>query len=440
MKLFRKILKVSVAICVLVIVLEFIFNNQNFQNLLSIKTWGVYFFYSLVLTAINAAYFSFFNAKIGWKNAGLKRVLFASTGSIVLTLIGFFFCRMVDYTVFRSVEFTEFLRNESLRYYLFPLLFTTIISLFFHMIYFYKALQDQKVTEQKIIAGSASAKFESLKNQLDPHFLFNSLNVLSALIEENPDKAQKFTGSLSKVYRYVLEQKDKELVSLKEELEFSRVYMKLLHMRFENSIHFEIDENFTSEEAKIVPLSLQLLLENAVKHNIASESKPLIIKIYEDQGHLIVENNLQKKDTLHQREGVGLENIINRYGLVTRRKVFIEKDKDIFKVKLPILTKQLSIMETDEMLEENAYFKAKERVKEIKEFYSNLVSYMVVIPFLIFINYYTYWEFKWFWFPLFGWGLGLTIHGFSVFGYGATWQERKIREIMEKESQTKTWN
>ena len=440
MKHLQKIVKVSLAICVLVIILELIFSNQDFENLIHYKTWGVYFFYSLVLTAINAAYFSFFNAKIGWKNAGVQRVLFASAGSIILTLIGFFFCRMIDFTVFRSVEFTEFLANERLRFYLFPLLFTTIISLFFHVVYFYKALQEEKITEQKIIAGSASAKFESLKNQLDPHFLFNSLNVLSSLIEENPEQAQKFTGSLSKVYRYVLEQKDKELVGLKEELEFSRVYMKLLHMRFENSIHFEIDENFTFEEAKIVPLSLQLLLENAVKHNIASESKPLIIKIYEQQGHLIVENNLQIKETLHRREGVGLRNIINRYGLVTKRKVFIEKDQETFTVKLPILTKQLSIMETDQMQNENAYFKAKERVREIKEFYSNLVSYMVVIPFLIFINYYTYWEFKWFWFPLFGWGLGLTIHGFSVFGYGAAWQERKIREIMEKESQHKTWN
>ncbi|HEY9185930.1 MAG TPA: histidine kinase, partial [Salegentibacter sp.] len=220
MKLLLKTLKIAVFICLLVVALEFIFGNQNIQNLLNLKTWGVYFFYSLVLTAINAVYFAFFNTKIGWKNAGLKRVLFASGGSIILTLIGFFFCRMVDFTVFRSVEFTEFLANESLRYYLFPLLLTTIVSLLFHLIYFYKALQDQKVTEQKIIAGSASAKFESLKNQLDPHFLFNSLNVLSALIEENPTKAQKFTGSLSKVYRYVLEQKDKELVSLKEELKF----------------------------------------------------------------------------------------------------------------------------------------------------------------------------------------------------------------------------
>ncbi len=440
MKIVFKTLKIALVICLLVVGLNFVFSNQKLNDFLNFQTWGVYLFYSLVLTIINLAYFSFFNQKIGWKNAGFKRVLFASGGSIILTLIGFFFCRMVDYTVFQDMAFTKFLQNESLRFYLFPLLLTIIISLFFHLIYFYKALQEQKVTEQKIIAGSASAKFESLKNQLDPHFLFNSLNVLNALIEENPEKAQKFTGSLSKIYRYVLEQKNKELVSLKEELEFSKVYIRLLHMRFENSIYFELDENLASEEAKIVPLSLQLLLENTIKHNIVSEAKPLTIKIYEEQGNLIIENNLQIKETLQKREGVGLKNIINRYALVTKRKVFIEKNKEFFRVKLPILTKQLSIMETDEIKHENAYFKAKERVKELKEFYSNLLSYVVVIPFLIFINYYTYWEFKWFWFPLFGWGLGLTIHAFSVFGYGATWEQRKIKEIMEKEERTKTWN
>ena len=92
--------------------------------------------------------------------------------------------------------------------------------------------------------------------------------------------------------------------------------------------------------------------------------------------------------------------------------------------------------------EENSYFKAKQRVREMKEFYGNLLSFCVVIPFLIFINYRTYWEFQWFWFPLLGWGLGLTIQGFSTFGYGAVWEEKKIQEIMEKEQQqqTKNWN
>lgn len=440
MNYFFKILRISVAVCVIIILLDTTFSGLRFERMLDFKYWGVYFFYSFILTAINAVYFEFFSKKIGWEGADIKRVIMASGGSIVITLIGFFFCRLVDETVFEGKELQAFFENESISFYFFPLLFTTIVSLFFHLIYFYKALQEKKVKEQKIIAGTASAKFDALKNQLDPHFLFNSLNVLASLIDENPEQAQRFTTSLSKVYRYVLEQKDKELVSLEEELNFAQTYMKLLKMRFENSIFFEIPENISTEEAKVVPLSLQLLLENTIKHNVVSEERPLHIKIYEEDGYLVVENNFQKKEVLSSRKGVGLQNILNRYNEITKREVIIEHTEDHFRVKLPVLTKQISIMNTDEINQENAYYKAKQRVKEIKEFYGNLISYCVVIPFLIFINYYTYWEFQWFWFPLFGWGIGLTIHGFSVFGYGSDWEERKIRELMEKDSQqTKSW-
>ncbi|TBW28945.1 2TM domain-containing protein [Gramella sp. KN1008] len=433
MKDIFKILKISVAISIIIILLDITFSGLHFEKILNFKYWGVHFFYTFILTAINVFYFKFFSKKIGWEGADLKRAVMASGGSIVITLIGFFFCRMVDETVFEGKELKTFFENESIGFYFFPLLFTTIVSLFFHLIYFYKALQEKKVKEQKIIAGTASAKFDALKNQLDPHFLFNSLNVLTALIDENPEQAQRFTTSLSKVYRYVLEQKDKELVRLEEELAFAQTYMKLLKMRFENSIYFELSEGFSSQEAKVVPLSLQLLLENTIKHNVVSEARPLKIKIYEEGSYLIVENNFQKKEVLGNRKGVGLQNIINRYGVVTSRKVLIEQNEDFFRVKLPLLTKQISIMETNNIDQENAYFKAKQRVKEIKEFYGNLISYCVVIPFLVFINYYTYWDFQWFWFPLFGWGIGLTIHGFSVFGYGSDWEERKIRELMEKD-------
>ena len=143
---------------------------------------------------------------------------------------------------------------------------------------------------------------------------------------------------------------------------------------------------------------------------------------------------------LSNRKGVGLQNIVNRYNEITQRKVLIDQTEETFRVKIPVLTKQISIMETNEINEENAYFKAKQRVKEMKEFYGNLISYCVVIPFLIFINYSTYWGFQWFWFPLFGWGIGVTIHGFSVFGYGSEWEERKIQEIMNKDKlKTKSW-
>ncbi len=123
-------------------------------------------------------------------------------------------------------------------YYQSSLIIAIIVSLYFHAIWYYKYRQENKVKEQKIIAGTASAKFDALKNQLDPHFLFNSLNVLTSLIEEDPYQAQKFTTSLSKVYRYVLEQKNKDLVSVDEELQFAKTYVKLLKMRFEDSIHF----------------------------------------------------------------------------------------------------------------------------------------------------------------------------------------------------------
>lgn len=399
-----------------------------------------YMLYSVPLCIVNSYFFDWLNKRVVWKKFLKYRLLLGLVGSVLISLFTYFLVRIVHEVTIKGKSFGEFIATEKLHYYFIGLLITLVIAMFFHAVHFYKTMQENRVKEQKVIAGTASAQFESLKNQIDPHFLFNSLNVLSSLIEENPDNAQKFTTSLSKVYRYVLEQKDKELVSVEEELAFARTYMNLLGMRFENSLFYEVPEKLSNPDAKVVPLSLQLLLENAIKHNAVSELRPLHIRIYEDGNCLVIENNFQKKEVLQTRKGVGLENIINRYHLVTNRKVEIEQDANIFRVRLPVLTQKITVMETILTSENNAYYKAKGRVKEIKEFYGNLISYCIVIPFVIFINYYTYWKFQWFWFPLFGWGLGLTIHGFSVFGYGPNWEERKIAELMSKQKQqNKTW-
>ena len=313
------------------------------------------------------------------------------------------------------------------------LIATLLVSIWiYRVIYSIHKKQESKVKEQKIIAGTASAKFETLKNQIDPHFLFNSLNVLSSLIEENPENAQRFTTSLSKVYRYVLEQKDKDLVSIEEELTFAKTYMNLLQMRFENSLTYEVIIDTIQPEAKVVPLSLQLLLENAVKHNVISEQKPLHIKIYIDNDVLVIQNNYQKKSVLQDGQGVGIQNIISRYDIITDRKVTIEQNENTYTVKLPILTKQITIMENSIYDEENAYYKAKKRVEELKGFYGNFTTYCIVIPSLVLINYFTYWDHKWFIYPMLGWGLGVLFHGVSVFGYGKSWEERKIQEIINK--------
>ncbi|MEO8534956.1 MAG: 2TM domain-containing protein, partial [Flavobacterium sp.] len=246
---------------------------------------------------------------------------------------------------------------------------------------------------------------------------------------------------LSKIYRYVLEQKDKELVSVEEELSFAKTYMNLLKMRFENSLFYELPTENINPDAKVVPLSLQLLLENTVKHNVVSEQKPLHIKIFIDGDCLAIQNNFQKKEVLQDRQGVGLQNIVNRYGIITNRKVLIEQNEQNFTVKIPILTKQISVMETsaDYNDENKAYFRAKKRVEELKGFYGNVISYCCVIPFLIFINLRYSPGFQWFWFSVLGWGFGVTMHAFKVFGYSSDWEERKIREILEKENNKQTW-
>jgi sensor histidine kinase YesM len=370
----------------------------------------------------------------------VKRLTLGFIGSFLVSLLVIFLMHVFEVVVYNKNSFDYFLANEKPSSYLGSIIITFFVTLSIYTISFYKAYNENKVKEQKIIAGTANAKFESLKNQIDPHFLFNSLNVLSSLIEENPENAQRFTTSLSKIYRYVLEQKDKELVSVDEELAFGKTYMNLLKMRFENSLFYEMPTTAISAEAKVVPLSLQLLLENTVKHNVVSEQRPLHIRIYVEGDYLAVQNDYQKKEVLQERQGVGLQNIINRYGIITNRKVLIAQNEQTFTVKIPILTKQITVMETTLNTNENtAYYRAKKRVDELKGFYANLISYCCVIPFLIYINLTFSPHFQWFWFSAAGWGFGLTMHAFKVFGYSSNWEERKIQEILRKDQQKQTW-
>lgn len=414
------------------------FNFKSTNDLLI--NFGMYQLYSFVLGFSNMLFFDYLE-KFNWKKGQvIKRVLVGITGSVVITLLGLFLLRLITHMSIRDISFNEFVAEQSWKYYSFGLWITLSIVIVFHIIYFYNKYQQTKIKEQKVIAGTASAKFDALKNQLDPHFLFNSLNVLTSLIEENPDNALTFTTALSKVYRYVLEQKNKDLVTVDEELDFARTYMSLLKMRFEDSIIFEIPERANNPESKVVPLSLQLLLENAVKHNMVTSNKPLRIKIYESGDNLVVENNLQPKQIVKKSSGVGLANITQRYQILTNKKVIINQEANSFAVAIPMLTKQISIMETKYLdNKQEAYHKAKKRVEEIKGFYSNVLSYVIVIPFLVFINYKTYWHFQWFWFPMLGWGIGLIFHAFGVFGYGKTWEERKIKEIMRREENDRNW-
>lgn len=407
------------------------FKFNTFNDFL--LNFGVNQLYAFVLGFINISYFDYLEKRTWKEKEQIKRIVIGVTGSVVFTLIGLFFLNMFTEMFFGGKTFEEFIDGESIKNYQFGLWITLIMVTIGHSIYFYNRYQQKKVKESQIVAKTESAKFESLKNQLDPHFLFNSLNVLTSLIGENPKAAEKFTTKLSKVYRYVLEQKDKDLISLEEELKFAKSYMDLLKMRFEDGIDFNIPDTVSNSELKIVPLSLQLLLENAVKHNAITSKNPLKIRIYEENGYLVVENNISPKTSFEKSTKVGLKNINQRYSLITNDKVVITSDNQVFKVRLPLLTQEIKKMKTDYINDSAKYIRAKKRVDDIKGFYGNLIAYCVVIPFLIFINFRTSWDHKWFYYPMFGWGLGVVIQAFTVFGYGSDWEDRKIREIMEKD-------
>lgn len=435
-----KALLISVSIFLVMVVLALISGDTVEIN----THLGIQFLYTLLyglsLYYANGIVFDYVDSFFKVNRFPPRRLVIGFLASFFVSIVVIFLLRVFEDVIIENQPFEVYLANEKPANYVVAIVITFVVTLALHAFHFYKAYQENRLKEQKIIAGTASAKFESLKNQIDPHFLFNSLNVLSSLIEENPDNAQRFTTSLSKIYRYVLEQKDKELVTVQEELSFAKTYMNLLKMRFENSITYELPENFDQLEAKVVPLSLQLLLENTIKHNVVSEQKPLHIKIFIKDNYLIVQNDLQKKEVLQDRKGVGLQNIISRYGILTNRKVLIESNESIFAVHLPILTKQITTMETTYISNENsAYYRAKKRVEELKGFYGNLISYCIVIPILIVINLNYSPHFHWFWFSAAGWGFGLIMHAFKVYGYSSNWEERKIKELLDRNTNTKTW-
>ncbi|EAR14542.1 2TM domain-containing protein [Robiginitalea biformata] len=367
-----------------------------------------------------------------WKNLALSLA-----GNALVSLLAIALANFTVYVLMMGEPVGSFLKRQTPDYYAISLLIALVVSGIFYLFYYNKYRQETRVKQQKIIAGTAAAQFDALKNQLDPHFLFNSLNVLTSLIDEDPEQAQRFTTSLSKVYRYVLEQKNKELVTVDEEFAFAHTYVRLLKMRFEDSIVFEIPEASSNPEARIVPLSLQLLLENAVKHNVVTPSRPLHIHVRELDGRVVVSNNLQEKAVVKKSSGVGLRNIRQRYALLTDRQVEIARDDKTFRVSLPLLTRQVRrVSRQEEYLEDKRYLKAKERVEAIKNFYGNLTAYCIVIPFLAWLNLRST-DFPWAIFPAVGWGFGVVMHGLEAFGYnplwGKGWEERKIRELMEKD-------
>ncbi len=281
----------------------------------------------------NAIAADMLSRKIDWIKEPVKRF---AIGMLV----------MIVYTVVVSYGLVYLYKNvfglnvgDTTTFQYSTLIITFIISLFMHGRGFLRSWKLAEIEAEKAKQESIKANYESLKNQVNPHFLFNSLNALTGLVYEDQDKAAKFIKQLSEVYRYVLDSRNKEAVSLDEELSFLDSYLFLQQIRFGDKL--KIENELKPMKGNIPPLALQMLVENAIKHNEVSQEQPLIVRLHTDGSHLFVSNNVQLKSKLiSDSVGVGLDNIKKRYEFLSNRPVVIEKDEKTFVVRLPILLEE----------------------------------------------------------------------------------------------------
>lgn len=219
------------------------------------------------------------------------------------------------------------------------LFFCQLIAGVYEALYYLEQWKKSVKQAEALEKRNLQSQLESLKNQVTPHFLFNSLNSLSGLVEEDPPRALRFIEELSGIYRYLLQSNEKQLISLARELEFIDAYFYLLKTRFEGGLFLENEVAPGLTDYLLPPLTLQILVENAVKHNMISEAMPLHIKIYTDEvGNLIVLNKLQKRKTSVPSNKMGLVNISAKYQLLNQPDIIINETPDYFQVIVPLIS------------------------------------------------------------------------------------------------------
>lgn len=233
--------------------------------------------------------------------------------------------------------------DAMLHHYLHPLrdfIMTCTVTGSCYIAYLIRRQQEVIIENQQLQAENILNQYEALKNQLNPHMLFNSLNTLRTLVREDQEKAQEYIQELSRVLRYTLQGNDSRSVPLKDEMEFVSAYIFLLKMRFEENLSFSIRIDKQFESYRLPPMAVQMLIENAVKHNEISNRRPLNIRIYTDKEDLIVSNPVQPKLTASPSTGIGLANLAKRYHLLFKREIQITENEQ-FTVRIPLIPNAL---------------------------------------------------------------------------------------------------
>jgi sensor histidine kinase YesM len=277
------------------------------------------------------------DSKVSWIETPVKRL---AIGAFALLFYSFLISVVVmllfNVVIFKSFTLNQITWQLTLRTTAVPVAIAVAITIFLTSRSFLKEWKQSVVDAEKYKRETLQARYDALMSQVNPHFLFNSFNVLTDLVYVDQDLAAKFIQQLSKVYRYVLESSNKEFVPLTTEIEFLRAYVFLLQIRFGNNLQVSWPDSIP-EHYKVVPLCLQLLIENAIKHNVVSQEEPLHITISLEKEMIEVSNTLQRRNVVEHSTGMGLANIKSRYEHLGTRQVLINETHNSFSVQIPLL-------------------------------------------------------------------------------------------------------
>ena len=328
-------------IVLLSFVTDFLFSSWSFGRLPFVEAvynWSVSLMFSTVNWLVMRAILIGLRKRYPLLKDNIKRIpLFFLT--IVVTVLAVDFLGNTSLGFIFGQRYNHPLRSKLI---LPIIIISTMTMAIYEAIYYYVRLKQSIRDEEQTKRAIVQAQLDALRNQAQPHFFFNTLNTLRDIIDQNTkEEAKEFVNRLSEVYRFILESGNSNLIPLSDELRFSKAYLHIQKERFgENlKVHWNIPE--TLENELIIPMSLQLLLENAVKHNVISRAKPLEIQVYAEDQQLVVRNKVQAKSTQLPTTKLGLKNIERRYSLISEKQLHISKAAGYFTVKIPLLSKAI---------------------------------------------------------------------------------------------------
>ena len=308
-------------------------NYEGFRDFIVIYIWGV----AVVATQWlgHSFIYGLLDKKFSWQDHLVKRAISQILAIIAYSATAYMVVMVIMYMIVVG-SLPENPVSWGLRSSYIAILVSFTVSLIFVAVAFFTNWRKSQLEAERFKAEMLMYKYETLQNQINPHFLFNSFNVLSDLVYEDQKKAVDFISQLSQLFRYVLDSRDKELVPVREEFEFIEAYNYLLQTRFEDKLSIELDFE-AEEEEMIVPMTLQLLIENCVKHNEISASQPLSIRVMRKEDYIKVENSLQPKPIGAESRQTGLSNISQQYKYFTDKGIFITETDHSYAVAVPLI-------------------------------------------------------------------------------------------------------